>query len=69
MKAYGRNDENLTVGYFLNKPSISDVKFANLGPFGSTYMDGMTSAPPPPPTFLLKIFKGDLAMIAYAKFN
>ena len=30
MKAYGRFDEILTVGYFLNGLSILDLKFANL---------------------------------------
>ena len=32
MKAYARFDLSLTMGYFLNGPSILEVKFANLVP-------------------------------------
>ena len=32
MKAHARSSAILTVVYFSNKPSILDVKFANLGP-------------------------------------
>ena len=61
MKVYARVDEILKVRCFLNRLSTLD--------FGATYIDRLTGDTPPPPPFLLKIFNGELAMIAYAKFK
>ena len=53
MKACARFDEILTLAVFLNGLAILDVKFANLVP--------------PPSIFY--IYKGELTIIASAKFN
>ena len=63
MKANARFDEYLTLGYFLN--GLLDVKFEKCLPL-LRHLYGRCDCVPP---FLFWVFKGDLTMIVYTKFN